>query len=197
MVWSDQNLTLFLDGAEKGRWEDDLLKFMFLKYCEEDNLEGVTDCLARGVDVNTLDRQIQWTGLMFACEAGNSAIVSRLVQVPGLDINYQDEGGITAALQASKKGRTECVRILAETKRVDWSKGKEGGRTPLYKALLWGYSDIVDIIKEQPNIDFIETQERARKALSNEIIKRIETTLGIDSRDLKWLAEDDPRKFRR
>ena len=31
----------------------------------------------------------QWTALMFASRAGNSAIVSRLVQVAGLDINYQ------------------------------------------------------------------------------------------------------------
>ena len=29
----------------------------------------------------------QWTALMFACHSGNSAIVSRLVQVPGLDLN--------------------------------------------------------------------------------------------------------------
>ena len=32
-----------------------------------------------------------WTALMFACHAGNSAIVSRLVQEPRLDINYQDK----------------------------------------------------------------------------------------------------------
>ena len=32
----------------------------------------------------------QYTALMFACRAGNSDIVSRLVQVPGLDIMYQD-----------------------------------------------------------------------------------------------------------
>ena len=43
----------------------------------------------------------QRTPLMFASIAGNSAIVSRLVQVPGLDINYQDEYGITAAHLAS------------------------------------------------------------------------------------------------
>ena len=184
------------------------LEFEFLHHCHKDNIEGVTDCLSRGVDVNTVSEdgldwsdikfditanyRNQWTGLMVACEFGNSAIVSRLVQVPGLDINYQDEGGITAALQACMKGRTECVRILADTGRVDWSKGKEGGRTPLYKALLWGYSDIVDIIKEQPNIDFIETVERARNV--DEIHKRVETTLDVDSSDLKVLAYFRPRR---
>ena len=56
---------------------------------------------------------------MIACNVGNSAIVSRLVQVPGLDINYQDENGTTAALLASLRGHTGCERLLAETGRVD------------------------------------------------------------------------------
>ena len=91
----------------------------------------------------------QWTALMFACCHGNSDIVSRLVQMPGLDINYQD--GVTAADLASMKGRTECVKILAETGNVDWNKGNKWGVTPLYLALMLGHSDIVDIIVRQPN----------------------------------------------
>ena len=63
------------------------------------------------------------TALLFACLRGNSAIVSRLVKVPGLDINYQDEKlGETAALMASYRGHTEIVRILAETGKVDWNR---------------------------------------------------------------------------
>ena len=74
----------------------------FCKHCRSNNLEGVNDCLSwclvSGVDVNT--------GLMVACNYDNPAIVSRLVQVPGLDINYQDENGWTAAHQACRAGRT-------------------------------------------------------------------------------------------
>ena len=88
-------------------------------------MEGVTDCLARGVDVNTTNEYGR-TGLMLACKRGNSAIVSRLVQVAGLDINYQDRVGDTAALLASREGQTECLRILADTGRVDWSKAGSG-----------------------------------------------------------------------
>ena len=95
---------------------------------------------------------------MFACERGNSAIVSRLVQVPGLDINYQYDW--TAALWACMNAHTECVRILAETDRVDWNKADKRGQTPLFLALINGYSDIVDIIVQQPNIDYnVKTTE--------------------------------------
>ena len=105
----------------------------FITYCRHNNMEGVNECLSRGVDVNSKG---DWggclTGLMFACNAGNSAIVSRLVEVPGLDINYQDEDGETAAHYASNEpsydpGHTECVRILAETGRVDWNKRNKRG----------------------------------------------------------------------
>ena len=46
---------------------------------ESNNLEEVIQCLARGEDVNTRDED-GWTALMFACGAGNTAIVSRLVK---------------------------------------------------------------------------------------------------------------------
>ena len=66
---------------------------VFLEACRSNNLEEVNDCLSRGLDVNTKGDWYgsQWTGLMVACERGTPAIVSRLVQVPGLDINYQNE----------------------------------------------------------------------------------------------------------
>ena len=98
------------------------LKDKFLQDCWHNNQEGVRDCLSRGVDVNSLSEDGRWSGLTIAtrknylelveiflshpqikidsikyalgvaCSRGKSAIVTRLVQVPGLDINFQDEG---------------------------------------------------------------------------------------------------------
>ena len=119
-----------------------MMESEFIEHCRENNLEGVEDCLSRGVDVNTTEESDgkQISALMFACGAGNPAIVSRLVQVPGLDINYQTEEGVTAAWLACRKCHTECVRILAQTDRVDWNKADEWGRTPLCWALFNGRS---------------------------------------------------------
>ena len=172
------------------------LKDQFIENCHKNDLNGVTDCLFRGVDINTVseseygdwsgltiaaynnnpelleillshpdikiniktygkgDNISPWTALMFACTLGNSVIVSRLVQISELDINYQDEDGCTAALLASFWGCTICVKILADTGRVDWNKGDHGNGAPLFQALLCGYCNIVDIIMEQPNIDY-------------------------------------------
>ena len=68
----------------------------FIQDCKNNNLKVLKKCLSRGVDVNTTQESDgkQVSALMVACEAGNSAIVSRLVEVPGLDINYETaEGG--------------------------------------------------------------------------------------------------------
>merc|ERR1711988_837183 len=75
--------------------QSSIMEREFFEHCEDDNLEGVNDCLSRGVDANT-NGQGNITGLILACDAGNSAIVSRLVQVPGLDIDHQTEDGWTA-----------------------------------------------------------------------------------------------------
>ena len=88
----------------------------------------------------------QWTALMIACCNGNSHTVSRLVEEEGLDFNYREQHGITAAIWASGRGHTECVRVLARTGKVDWNLTDSAGRTLLYYALDWGHSDTVDIL---------------------------------------------------
>ena len=40
----------------------------FLKYCKSNNLDKVTDCLSRGVDVNTVSEDGCWSGLTLAAE---------------------------------------------------------------------------------------------------------------------------------
>ena len=120
-----------------------------------------------------------WERLMVACIRGNSARVSRLIKVPRLDINYQDQFGDTAAHLAIMWGNKECVRILAETGRVDWNKRNEMGETPLYWALEKGHSDIVDIIVKQPNIDYnVKTEDGdtlGHTAVWNGDLKCVET----------------------
>ena len=135
----------------------------------------------------------QWTALMWACHFGEPAKVSRLVQEAGLDINYQDERGITAAYWASKQSQTECVRVLAETGRVDWNKRNKWGETPLFVALTRGDSDIVEIIVEQPNIDYnVKTEygvTLAQAAVRFGGVKCVETLVALESFDC-WNVPD-------
>ena len=40
----------------------------FIRYCQANNLNGVTDCLSRGVDVNTVSETGSWSGLTIAAK---------------------------------------------------------------------------------------------------------------------------------
>ena len=115
---------------------------------------GYSPHLNPGTMTLLLASEVEDILMMIACTRGNSAMVSDLVQVPGLDFNRQDKHGYTAAHLAILKGQTECVRILAKSDRVDWNKRDCWGQTPLYLALRLGQSDIVEIIVQQPNIDY-------------------------------------------
>ena len=71
---------------------------------------------------------------MFACDGYKHDIVTKLVRVPGLDINYQDEFGYTAAQLSCIYGDTDSLRILAETGKVDWNRGYIGlANIPLFE----------------------------------------------------------------
>ena len=81
-------------------------------------------------------KYLRETALIVACRTGDSEEVSRLVQDGGLDLNYQDECGSTAAERASYHGHTQCVQILADCReRVNWKKKDNWDGTPLYWAL--------------------------------------------------------------
>ena len=100
------------------------------------------------------NKYLRETELINACSLGDSSLVSRLVQVPGLNLNYQEDSGSTAADRASYHGHTGCVKILAATGRVDWTKKDNWDGTPLYWALFRRHADIVKIILQQPNISY-------------------------------------------
>ena len=63
-------LIRYLVGAPISSWTNlimsrDLIKD-FIQHCEENNLDGVTDCLSRGVDDNTVSEDGEWSGLAIA-----------------------------------------------------------------------------------------------------------------------------------
>ena len=59
----------------------------FLKYCRENRLDKVADCLTRGVDVNTVSEDGCWTGLHIACYKGYPELLKLLLEESNLDVN--------------------------------------------------------------------------------------------------------------
>ena len=103
------------------------------------------------IDVN-LDSQI-YTPLSAACYARNVRAVRRLVQAPGIDLNWQAGDGATAAHMAATNSAA-CVKVLATVPGMDWNKKDFfGGETPLFYALIDGSPEAVRIILNIPGVD--------------------------------------------
>ena len=59
----------------------------FIEACKSNNLKRLTDCLSRGVDVNTVSEDGCWTGLHIACYKGYVELLNLLLEEPNLDVN--------------------------------------------------------------------------------------------------------------
>ena len=60
----------------------------FIRHCQDNNLNGVTDCLSRGVDVNTVSAD----GLTIAADENYLELLEILLSHP--DINFEAIGDL-------------------------------------------------------------------------------------------------------
>jgi len=78
-----------------------------------------------GIDVNQFfqdgDQNANPTALMVSCSLGREEVTQKLVSHPGIDLNFQDNDGKTAAFMAVEEGKIGCVRILSMQNNVNWN----------------------------------------------------------------------------
>ena len=80
----------------------------FLENCHENNLVGVTKSMSRGVDVNTVSEDGQWTGLTIAADKNYQELLEILLSHPDIKVNNTVTIAITftAEQQRIKKKRS-------------------------------------------------------------------------------------------
>ena len=107
------------------------------------------------------------TGLHYACMKNNWWTVSRLLQVPGVNITARDNRGATPAYWAVANNSIESLAVLARDLTVDWWNYRSiSGKTPLYVAIFHGHVEIVKILLQIQDQDFyVKTDEGDSLAL--------------------------------
>ena len=98
------------------------------------------------------------TGHLFSVERQRE----RLIQVPGIDLNFQNNKGVTAAMWAVSSGKDECVKMLRNTPGVNWNIRDNSGWSPITYAVNDGNSDILQILLTIPTINPNVTDSRGR-----------------------------------
>ena len=117
---------------------------MLIAKTKEGDLEGVTELLDKGVDVDSRDG-MGWTALMRASEKGYLDVVEKLVE-EGADINFFYKRRETALVYASYVRNKNIVKYLIDKGAdVNIASGNNG-TTALITACEQGYLDIVEML---------------------------------------------------
>ena len=66
-----------------------------------------------------------------------------------IDLNVQDNDGMTAIMEACQNGDIDVVKLLLSHPEIELNKTDKDGNTAFHLALLHGHSDIVELFCDQ------------------------------------------------
>ena len=154
---------------------------------EVDKLEFL---LSKGADINQTDRKGR-TPLMVACLCGLPAMVERLCQVPGINLNSRDDTWVkfTALLFAvtvsDSLNHLQCVEKLRAVTGVDWDAvDSYFGFSAIMAAVHLGFTGIVETLLPVSNLSLTNTDGDTVAHLA------VKSTKAVALRILQVLCQD-------
>ena len=83
---------------------------------------------------------------MFACQHGHDEIVSLLMEDERIDVNGQNNDGLTGLMWACESGRVSTVRLLLKNPAIDRSLKTKEGESALSIARRLEQEEIVSLL---------------------------------------------------
>ena len=152
---------------EKPQAPDPATKAALHEAVQAGNIDGVTELLAAGAEVNRRDRK-SWTGLMHAASRGYTLVAELLLRARA-DTGLRAADGATALHMASERGHLEIVKMLLDADADPGVMGRRGRRA-VEVAAKGGHPRIVALLKGAE-------EERAADAKAREL----DTVAGYDA----------------
>lgn len=139
---------------------------LFLKACEDKNLDMVSTILSYGADVNWKGRHFGWSGLHWAVNNNCTQLLEELLETGNIDVNTTDAEQETPLMRACQLGQEEMVRSLCLADGVNLNLRDNRGKTALLHAVAEGLTGCVEIFRETDGIDWNARDEDGESALS-------------------------------
>ena len=76
-------------------------------------------------------------GLFFAVQNLSAARLARCLAEPGVDVNVQDDSGMTPLHHAASRGARPCIRLLVASGKCDYLIHDNQGRYAFELAIEW------------------------------------------------------------
>ena len=121
-----------------------------MKSCEDNDLEEVRSCLARGDDVNYQNPKYGFTAAHLASIDGHTEIIRLLAGTGKVDWNLQNKWGYTPLHRALLWGYPDIVEIISKIPGVDFSVKAEDGVTLAQASIIGGE---VESVKSLANLE--------------------------------------------
>ena len=93
------------------------LNFMFLSYCEQNNIEKVKFYLNLGANVNS--KLNYYSALYFAVKNNSEELLEVILSQPGVDVNIRCTRGNTPLIDACRRGNVNIVRRLCQVREIN------------------------------------------------------------------------------
>lgn len=120
---------------------------MFIKACQEGDIQAVVLQIKRGIDVNGTDDNAQSAPLHWAAQSGHADIVQTLLS-NNADVDQVNKGGLTALHYAADKGHAKVVTLLIQKGASVNMKEFKDNWAPLTYAASKGHHDVVTLLVE-------------------------------------------------
>ncbi|ETW02556.1 hypothetical protein H310_06038 [Aphanomyces invadans] len=91
--------------------------------------------------------------LLVAATTGQVEVVRTLLAQHDIQVNVQDDLGISALMLACDGGHLEIVRLLLAHPDIDVNEQDAEGMTPLMSAVMSDQVDVVQALLDHPNVD--------------------------------------------
>ncbi|HYO91939.1 MAG TPA: ankyrin repeat domain-containing protein [Pyrinomonadaceae bacterium] len=117
---------------------------VLVKAVSKNDLAAVRELIAMGVDVNVVDKDIDYTPLMQAVDNGNQEIVQALLDA-GAEVDAISRSGMTALMMADKDTSVEIVWTLISA-GAKVNRRSEQGFSPLTYAAIQGNASILQAL---------------------------------------------------
>ena len=131
-----------------------------------------------------------WTPLMFAAKGKQTDMLLKIIEFPGIDLNYQDYYGYSVAHVAACEGSLESLMSLTTVTGIDWNLKLSSGHTPLFLALEKEQLENVRILLHLSNID-LKCKVNGKSLIELAVVKGIEYVEAFINLDgLDWNEKD-------
>ena len=137
--------------------------------CSDGDVDGVKAALADGAGVNSRGGRGNYTCLMWAAYGQSEAVVSQLLDQPGIQVNARSQNNRTALHFACHYGSGRMVKRLLAEPGIDCNVRGVEGRTPLMVAV---EADREEVVREMVAVQGVDITTRDAEGRSLEEVGR-------------------------